>query len=488
MNTKNKLLHATTLVAAGSLMSLQASAATVESLVQAGNYQQAYQQGLAQMDAREGEATFDMAFATAALRSGHYEEAVFAFERILVMDPGNADARIGLAEALLGLNDLKQARVELGNVNEGALSGAQRGRVEGLEQRVRQQAQADRSKSRAWIGFDFGYDSNVNAGTNSASFTNNFFGTGPFALTDIVRKKSAYFHQTQLGGLYEHRLDEKRKLDVIAQGIHRENMGEDRFDTRSVRINGGYSVDHKGDIYRVSVRLERDDFASDHDTAPQRSRDRLRDTVGILGQHTSTGAYAWNRGWTQTLTTGMAFVDYKSTSSRTAPTSFSDVYQYMVALKGQKEIGDFRHTLRGTLIYEQAQDEVRGAGAPPVAGNADHNARRFLAAGWRAEYLNLGSMRPQLGNFLPAAISRSLGSITPYSDLNVAYSRYNGPHVIANEVRKQTVYSLRLGANLEWSKDLRFSAEYSNRLSESTVDIYDYNQQVFKLGVLYYFM
>ncbi len=451
-----RYLRAVSLAALSGVISSPALAASVEALVQAGKHSQAYQQGLKELEAREGDPGFDMAFGTAALRSGNPGDALFAFDRVLVLDPNNVDARLGLAEALVAMKNDKQAMAELTVAGKSRLTPAQQDRLNRLKTAGQTEQQEARDSYSAWVGFDMGHDSNVNAGTYHSNYKT-------FALGDTSKEQSAYFHQTSVGGSVVRKLSDDRALIAVGQIAQREAMGEEDFDTRNYRLNGGYSVNHKGDVYRIMLRLEQDDLDSD----------RFRTIWGILGQHTFSGRQAWNRGWLQTLTTGMARIDYQQNE-----TSFRDVDQFLLGMVGEKEVQDFKHTLRGHFIYESAEDELR-TGKP-----AHHNGRRILAAGWRGEYLNLASLGPTFNQFAPG-LTPYLVNITPYADVGISRIRHNGALFAAGKHRKQSVYDMKFGLNWKWDSRMTFRAQYQNRWTDANIKVYDHERQVFELGVRY---
>src|SRR4051812_15991624 len=94
---------------------LQARQATA-----AGQAQQAYASLEPLEAARAGYADFDMAFGVAANAVGEFTRAIMAFERVLVTQPDNAQARAELGRALLGVGDTRAARALL---SDGKLQG-----------------------------------------------------------------------------------------------------------------------------------------------------------------------------------------------------------------------------------------------------------------------------------------------------------------------------------------------------------------------------
>lgn len=89
---------------------LQATVKNIERLNSESRFQEAYQLGQQLLAEEAGSPTFDMAFGVAALRSGEYDQALFAFERVLIYNNKIQVARFELARTYFLLDDLAMAR------------------------------------------------------------------------------------------------------------------------------------------------------------------------------------------------------------------------------------------------------------------------------------------------------------------------------------------------------------------------------------------
>jgi len=80
-------------------------------LLNSGNARQAYQELSAAQDKMTGMPEFDYLFGVAALDSGHLDDAIIAFERVLAVVPTHAGAQMDLARAYYaaGSFDLAEA-------------------------------------------------------------------------------------------------------------------------------------------------------------------------------------------------------------------------------------------------------------------------------------------------------------------------------------------------------------------------------------------
>ena len=73
---------------------------------------QAYDYLIAEIEERAGTPEYDLLLGIAALESNHPTQAVFAFERVLAIDPDNSRARLELARAYFELNENEAAKEE----------------------------------------------------------------------------------------------------------------------------------------------------------------------------------------------------------------------------------------------------------------------------------------------------------------------------------------------------------------------------------------
>ena len=80
-------------------LSAPLAVATPAAAQDAAQAEQTYLALAPQADERAGDPAFDYALGIAALDSGRYGEAIIALQRVLAVQPGNAQARAELARA-----------------------------------------------------------------------------------------------------------------------------------------------------------------------------------------------------------------------------------------------------------------------------------------------------------------------------------------------------------------------------------------------------
>ncbi|HMX16999.1 MAG TPA: tetratricopeptide repeat protein, partial [Rhodocyclaceae bacterium] len=87
-------------------------------LLDAGDGAQAYALLVPAESARAGDPAFDLLLGIAALEAGETTRAIFALERAVTVDPGNARARAELARAYLAAGETDAARREFERVRK----------------------------------------------------------------------------------------------------------------------------------------------------------------------------------------------------------------------------------------------------------------------------------------------------------------------------------------------------------------------------------
>lgn len=87
-----------------------ASIQGMEQLLREHKFQDAYLLGSKLLAEEAGDPNFDMLYGMAALRADEYEQALFAFERVLMFNSAAAVPRFELAQTHYMLGNLKSAR------------------------------------------------------------------------------------------------------------------------------------------------------------------------------------------------------------------------------------------------------------------------------------------------------------------------------------------------------------------------------------------
>lgn len=237
-------------------------------LLESGDAEAAYQLLKPVESTEAGQADYDALLASSAEQSGRYTEAIFAYERLLAVRPGDVQARYRLARIYFRLGETENATstyrsilaqsppTELREASErdlAALSDGQRfnpTRVSGL------------------AGVKIGYDSNVNSATDLSTFTLPGGGIFPPALVSLV--PSSLEQSDQFYSLYGRlRVDHQLSANVSLYGgvdLQTKRLDDaDTFDSQQHGVIGGIRVARGRDQYRLGIsashyRLDDSDY------------------------------------------------------------------------------------------------------------------------------------------------------------------------------------------------------------------------------------
>lgn len=84
-----------------------------QQLIDENNFEEAFQILFAEIEDRAGTPDYDLLLGIAAMDSGHPTQAVFAFERVLAIEPDNSRARLELARAYFELGRMRHQEKNL---------------------------------------------------------------------------------------------------------------------------------------------------------------------------------------------------------------------------------------------------------------------------------------------------------------------------------------------------------------------------------------
>ena len=209
-------------------------------LLAAGNAKQAYAE-LEPLQARfSGQPEYDYVFGVASLDSGHIDDAIIAFERVLAVMPNHAGARMDLARAYYaaGAFDLAEAgfrRLQLLNPPPQAQAAITR-YLAAIRQR-RSEAQG------GWLAYTelgIGYDSNITGvPPNFGAAAQQSFGLVGIEPTGNAVKRSAAYVQGMAGADYTKPIS--RGWNMFAGGdlLGRAYHDESDFNIGSVDVHAG---------------------------------------------------------------------------------------------------------------------------------------------------------------------------------------------------------------------------------------------------------
>ncbi|HWA36676.1 MAG TPA: tetratricopeptide repeat protein [Burkholderiales bacterium] len=203
---------------------------------------------------RAGDPAYDLLLGRAALAADRRSRAIFAFERVLALRPGDLDARSGLAEAYLRTGEDEAARSELEALRSSGLAPDAAARVAGFLDVLERRERNRRAGASGFLEVALGHDSNVNAAARTGLFAIPAFAGLSFALVPQAQAQSDKFG-TVTGGLAYRRALAGR-LSLVSTGLleARANAELDVFDTLSGQGSAGIAYEAGADQLLVAAQ------------------------------------------------------------------------------------------------------------------------------------------------------------------------------------------------------------------------------------------
>ncbi|WP_125182015.1 tetratricopeptide repeat protein [Thiohalobacter thiocyanaticus] len=226
----------------------------IAGLLRNGDAEGAWEQARALAPARAGEPEFDMLYGLAAVRSGHPEHAVFAFERVVALEPRNHRARVELARAHYLAGNFTVARTEFERVL--AIDPPQRVRenVRTFLDAIERREGSLSTRITGYLELRAGADSNVNSATSDDTLEIPALGT--FTLNGASLDRSDEFVEKNAGLSVLHPFTRRHALFAELTYKDRENLETQAYDLRSVTLSAGPMVAFAGGRLRLPLNYQ----------------------------------------------------------------------------------------------------------------------------------------------------------------------------------------------------------------------------------------
>lgn len=406
---------------------------TLKQLVQARQFAEAYSLGQAAVEEYEGEADFDFHFGLAALETGHYPEAIFALERVVVRFPKQRRARLELARAYYLSGNLTSARREFQRVlaSEPAPPPAVQANITGFLARIDAQLAAQARTVNIWLDAAAGSDSNVNSATADGTIDTPL---GTFDLSENGVEQDDSYTTIGAGVYYREPLARGQALDISANVSRKNNFDEDEFDLGIYRLEGGWTIQDGKDRVRVGLRTQ----------VVELDGSRFQHSVGALG--------SWSRQlgeWVGTATAAVTALRYAEDHRR-------DTDQYLLAGTAARRFGDVATAFTVYGAMEPARDEDFG----------EHNGRDFYGITANAQW--------QLAE-----------GVTGYAGAGLQTTEYDAGHPVFVVTRDDDQVNGRVG--VRWVprrfEKLALRVEARHTDVDSNIVVFDYDRTELEAGL-----
>lgn len=382
---------------------------------------------------RAGDADFDTVLGIAANETGQFTRAVFALERALTVQPGNARARAELGRALFSAGDTQAARRVLMETQQSGIPPEASATIDQFLQAIDRSEEAARSSVKSHVEVVVGYDTNINSGPGNANVAVPAFGGIIITLSPTSTALKDAFMSAGGGVSVRHVLDPRWSLIGNVAGNYRVNGKYNEFNTGQLDANAGAT--YRYDQHEFSGVVQAGTYTV--------NGARARDQQGLIGEWTyRLDGY---RQWTTYVQWGQ--LDYPDQPLRNADRTVVGT--------------SYAHAFRSGLVVF--------AGA--YTGNEKERAGGVPHLGHKLTGLRLGTQK---------TISDELALFG-----NVGYEErnYGGTDPLFSVTRKDRQTNLNIGLSWTPAKLWRVTPQLSITSVKSNVPVADFRKKTLSVAV-----
>lgn len=393
-------------------------------------YSQAHQLSNQMMEEHAGEANFDYLAGVAAFQTQHYQEAVFAFERVSMFAPANEQTRTYLAFSYFKVKNYPAAKAELNKLLSLNIPEQQKQQARTYLQRIEEVEQQASGSQSVSLGVSYGYDSNVNSGTNLDNITIPIIGEIEVFANSRETSDNFAGYDVNYSGI--HKLSQKQSINYGASLRGITNNDVDRLDRIIPSLYAGYSRDTGEKIYSISGYVQ---------------AMTLDDHYYRLAQGV-TGSISFKfDGWFWITGLGLANVDNRQSDRL-------DMYQYNISNRFITS-GLNRHSLAINLGLDDAKNS-----------NGEHNGKKYLSLNYSYLY--------QLADAHQLSF-----------DLLYQTANYEAIHPTFLVEREDDTYSVGTRYTYTLTDNWQFGARFAYTDKDSNIDLYSYDKSEAVLNLTY---
>jgi tetratricopeptide (TPR) repeat protein len=430
-NIQNNVIKAGATSEAGARQKLLQDAAK---LIKSGKTEDAYALLAPQQAKLAGDPDYDYLLGIAALDSGKPNEAIFALERVLAVNPDNLQARAEIARAYFATGEKELARQEFEAVQSRHPPREVNATIQKFLDAINQ-GQASSTLLSGYLEATVGSDSNVNSATGSSQVAIPAFGGAIATLNASGVETRDSFANISGGGSVRHALSSDWSLFGGASFDQRMNSTQHIFNTGAINGNVGLNLTKARDSYSAALQLQ--SFSVDNK--------RYRDGAGMTMQ--------WQH-------------DLQSSSQ------FSGYFQYTDLKYPDQAVRDANRYVLGTAF------------ASVLGGNYTPAVYLGLYAGEEKEkqsgvpYLGQKFYGVRTGGELSiAAQAKLFGSVSVESRL------YGGDDPFFLVTRKDTQADLNMGVKFVMRKLWTVAPQLAYTRNQSNIIINEYKRTVLSVSL-----
>ncbi len=377
---------------------------------------------------RAGDPEFDYLLGVAALDSGHRSEAVFAFERVLAVDPEHKLARAEIARAYFELKEYETARGEFESLQGQAIPDEVKEVMNRYLAAIDQQLGALRTLWQGFVAMDLGYDSNVNSATSAGTVAIPAISSIPTQLSATAREQSDMFVRFTGGISVRHKLNDDWLLHASGNAFNRQT--ESPFSTSA--FGGHLGVTRTLGKHAFTLALQGQQFFVDQAT--------FRNTLGLQGQ--------WRYQY-DNRTQFSAFVQYLDLTYPSQKPR--DATRIVGGLGATRALMGKRSPVIFASVYGGVEEEQH-SGVPHLGHD--------LVGGRAGGQLKLRH------------------DIDLFGALSYEYREYHGPDPLFIATREDQQWDATLGADWHFARNWKLTPKVSYTDNNANITIYAYDRLV----------
>ena len=391
-----------------------------------------------------GQPDFDYLYGLAALDTNHPSEAVFAFERVLDVNPEHVDARAELAKAYYLLGENIAARNEFRIVKESSIPEGIQTAVDRYLSAIEAGFKSNRTQADFYLNGGFGYDSNINSATDDSTVTVPALGDLVLNLSRQSREIHSGF--ISFGGGFRVSTPIRPDLKFFwGADVNKRNTPKDTdFSTRIANGSFGFQYLRGKNQFHLAAQVQKFDINISESLIQENSNRTL--SGGVLE-------------WQHTL------------NDRNQFTAFSQWTMFRYDGQPIRDVNQISGGVGWTHVMDKEGNPVIYAGVFGGNDNELRNSRKDIG-------------RDFVGVRLGGQVAISSKNVI-YSNISYQHSRYGANDPIFLERRDDDFVSISLGVVHAFNKDLSIRPDLSYINNDSTIPINDYDRWLLSVNFRY---
>jgi len=219
----------------------------------------------------EGDPTFDFYYGLSAIDSGHFDQGVFALERVLMYRPADHRVRLELARGYFLLEQYDRARQEFKKVLDANPPAEVKANIEQFTDIIRLREAGYKTTVEMHAEVGAGYDTNVNSGPSVSSAVS---GLGvPFSIDGDSTSQEDEYYSYAFGATITHPVKPGFSLFGDVGTTYKSFEDTPAFNIRSADLQAGFIL--TGDKSRLKMGMQWQDIEVGHD--------RFRELLALNG-------------------------------------------------------------------------------------------------------------------------------------------------------------------------------------------------------------